>query len=237
MSRHLELVQAIQEVIETQGLAPGDKLPSERKLAAACNASRNSVREAIRVLTQQGILETRRGDGTYLSAKDQGLQGSLEQALSRKQRRDREVFALRRLLEPGVAALAAENATARDIRRLKALVYDQRRKQEANEDDTPLDTAFHLQLGYCTKNSVLVEVLLALHKVLEESRSCDLQNPLRRSMSPHAHNAIIDAIEARDAVEARRAMEQHLQEAEELAFPGVSESGASQIAPALPYKP
>lgn len=230
MARHAQLVQQILEFIQARNLAPGDKLPPERQLAELLGTSRNSVREALRALAQQGHLQSRPGDGTYVQQPDAEPAAALQQALESRKRRLHEVFALRRILESGLAELAAENATASDLTRLKALVYDQQRARETGQDGQHFDAAFHLQVARATHNQVLLDVMLALNTLLDESRCLDLQRPARVSVSPEAHLAIIDAIEARDPQRARKEMERHLRAAESLSFAQDLPSAASALA-------
>lgn len=63
---YIEIVKKIREIIETDQLKPGDKIPSERELAERLHAGRSSVREALRALELLGLIETRRGEGTFL---------------------------------------------------------------------------------------------------------------------------------------------------------------------------
>lgn len=64
------VITAINEIIKTKHLTAGDKLPSERYLSENLNISRSSVREALRALEMLGVIETRRGEGTYISEMD-----------------------------------------------------------------------------------------------------------------------------------------------------------------------
>lgn len=63
---YIEILRQIRSIIQEDGLGPGDKIPSERELAERLNAGRSSVREALRALELLGIIETRRGEGTYI---------------------------------------------------------------------------------------------------------------------------------------------------------------------------
>jgi len=218
MSRHEVLQRKILEYIEKRALAPGERLPPERRLAELLESSRNSVREAIRALAQQGRLQSRPGDGTYVLEPAGQDADWLQLRAAARRRRLQEIFALRRILEPGVAAMAAENATAADITRLKALVFDQQRAQQQGQDDSDLDAAFHQQLARATRNQVLCDVMQTLQGVLAESRAGELQPPRRRQLSPQAHYAVIEALEAGDAAGAQEAMRRHLEEVETLAF-------------------
>ena len=70
LKAYQRLSEKIQDAIEKGGLKVGDKLPPERALAETFGVSRNSVREAIRTLSEQGILKSRHGDGTYICGSD-----------------------------------------------------------------------------------------------------------------------------------------------------------------------
>lgn len=63
---YIEIVKKLREMIEVDGLKPGDKIPSERELSERLNAGRSSVREALRAIELLGLIETRRGEGTYI---------------------------------------------------------------------------------------------------------------------------------------------------------------------------
>lgn len=232
MSRLESIVSGIRELVVSQGLAPGDRLPPERVLAERFGVSRNSVRESLRILIEAGALESRRGSGTYLLVGADALtlqdttklQHKLEQQLSRKHRRLKDIFAFRRIIEPGMAALAAANATPRDVERLKAIVYDQQRAlagsgaQGEQHSGNELDTAFHLELARVSRNEVLLEVFSALENVFTESREREAQSSARRAYSPDGHFSIIQAIEEKDPERCHQAMEDHIHEAERLAL-------------------
>lgn len=215
MARHREILERIQGLIASGQLRCGDRLPPERTLAETFRVSRNSVREAIRALAERGVLESRRGDGTYVRAQDEGaLRLSFEEAFGAQRDKLREIFELRRVLEPGIAALAAQRASPRAIERLKVIACDQQRRLLAGEDDADLDAGFHRELALAVGNAALTGVLKAAGGILAESRSEFLQSPERRRASAAGHLRIIDALERRDPEACRRAMEEHLETVE-----------------------
>jgi len=117
-----EIAHQIELLISEGRLEPGDRLPPERALAGSFKVSRNCVREALRALAEKKLVESRQGDGTYVrddAASD--LARTFAEAFSAQRERIAEIFELRRAVEPGIAALAAEKATPRDIARLKAV--------------------------------------------------------------------------------------------------------------------
>ncbi|EPR42784.1 GntR domain protein [Desulfovibrio sp. X2] len=215
MSRFKQTLATLQEMIDSGQLSVGDKLPPERTLAERLGVSRNSVREAIRALAEQGVLESRQGDGTYVREQDEAmLRASFEQAFAAQAKRLEDVLQFRRMVEPDMAALAAANATEREIEEMKILVFDQQRRQLAGADDTDLDEAFHMLLARASGNEVLAAAMAALADMVAESRSEHLQSPRRRHDSLESHLRIIDAVEKRDATACKRLMEEHLERIE-----------------------
>ncbi|MGE4552139.1 MAG: FadR/GntR family transcriptional regulator [Desulfovibrionaceae bacterium] len=215
MARFQEVLEKLSALIESGSVRGGEKLPPERVLAETFGASRTSVREAIRILAERGVLESRQGDGTYLRAPGpdtdpDGLRRACAEAFDEHRRRLGEILAFRRILEPGVAALAAQNIAPAELERLKALACDQQRRLLAHADDADVDAAFHLALARATGNRVLVDVLTALAGILAQSRSEHLRGPERKRLSHRDHLRIIDALERRDPDLARRVMKEHL---------------------------
>jgi GntR family transcriptional regulator, transcriptional repressor for pyruvate dehydrogenase complex len=222
---HDKVRDRIQELILKGDLAVGAKLPSERSLAEQFNVSRNSVREALRVLTEHKIVHSRQGDGTYVCSREPiGPTNDLALAVQKQRTRLREIFEFRRLLEPQIAFLAASSITQAEIDRLKVVVFDQERRLIAGEEDLDLDTAFHVLLARAARNTVIVEVLKTLSEILNESRSGSLRTLDRRRASLRTHVLIVDALEKRNAEDAREAMRQHLLQVESATL-GIRNSG------------
>ena len=205
----------IQELIRSGEIRLGEKLPSERTLAERFGVSRNSVREAIRGLTEKKMVRSRRGDGTYLRAHlEKSPVPPLKRIMRAESGRLKEIFELRRMLEPQIAALAAGQMTKRSLKALKMLVFEQERRHLHGQDDAELDAAFHLRIAEATNNKLIVEVLKILDQILSESRSATLRNEDRQRVSMRTHYLIIDALERRDPAGARQAMTTHLLEVE-----------------------
>lgn len=195
--KHLydEIVNQIQYLIRKGELKVGDRLPSERKLAETFIVSRNCVREAIRILAEKKILESRRGDGTYICAcEETALVDSFAQAIQTQKKRLRDIFEFRRLIEPQIAFLAAQKITRKELDYLKILVFVQKRKFLTDKDASDLDTAFHLKIAMASKNTVFQEMVKTLNSVLAETRSEFLQSKERQKISVNAHIMIIDAL-------------------------------------------
>ncbi len=205
----------IQELIRSGEIRLGEKLPSERTLAERFGVSRNSVREAIRGLTEKSIVQSRRGDGTYLrSHLENSPVPPLRHVMRSESGRLKEIFEFRRMLEPQIAALAAGKMTKKGLKALKMLVFEQERRHVYGEDDAELDAAFHLQIAEAANNKLIVEVLKIIENILAEGRSVALRNEHRQKISVRTHYLIIDALERRDPAAAQQAMTVHLLEVE-----------------------
>jgi GntR family transcriptional repressor for pyruvate dehydrogenase complex len=220
MRRSQEIVEYLAQRMADGELAPGDRLPSERGLAASFGVSRGVVREALRHLAAQGVVESRLGDGAYVrEAPHAGLGRALARGMGSERQRLAHLFAFRRVLETGMAELAARHATARDLEALKSLAADQHRRlldapQAGGVGDGDLDAAFHLALAKATGNPVFAQAMRALTPLLAETRSAELLSPARRAASAQHHLRILDAVARRDPERARQAMERHLLDAE-----------------------
>ncbi|WP_169580630.1 MULTISPECIES: FadR/GntR family transcriptional regulator [Microbacterium] len=119
-----EAILKIREMITSGDLAPGDRLPPEKELSERLGLSRSSLREAVKALEVIRVLDVRRGDGTYVTSLEPRL---LLEAMAfvvdlHTDRSVLEIFAVRRILEPAAAALAAESITPDALARLDDMI-------------------------------------------------------------------------------------------------------------------
>ncbi len=128
------IVQQIRALISDGSWAPGDQIPPERELAERFRVSRTSVREALRALEMQGVIESRQGGGTFVrSAEPELLIPPLAAAILRGQRELGEVLEVCELLEPGVARYAALRASPEAVEELDAVLARQRASVEGDD--------------------------------------------------------------------------------------------------------
>ena len=114
------VLEQIKSLIEAGHLVPGIKLPGERELAKMLNVSRPSLREALKALSLLGAIENRPGDGTYLSdSYNQHLSEPISILLSINKGTLFDIFEARKILEVGVAALAAKRRTAKNLKAIE----------------------------------------------------------------------------------------------------------------------
>jgi GntR family transcriptional repressor for pyruvate dehydrogenase complex len=206
-----DIVQQFHALIRQGKLKHGDRIPSERDLSERLKVSRSSVREAIRSLELQGLVVSRRGSGTFINADNLDSVLALMAASLNPGRDDlADVFEMRHLLEPPIAALAAQRATREDVERLRRILEQQQKQIEAGKTGVESDTAFHFALASATHNTALIKVVSAVEDILQISRDLSLQEPGRPQRSLASHHEILETVVAGDAERSQRAMEHHL---------------------------
>jgi len=122
---------------------------------------------------------------------------------------------MRRLVEPGIAALAAERATPADILRLKEICAAQDQQTQRGISAVDSDSAFHLTIGQATHNSALQRLVASIVEILKPMRERSLQTPGRAHKSLASHREILLAVERHDPEQARQAMQRHIEAVEQ----------------------
>ena len=155
-----QVEEQLYEYITKLPLKAGDKLPNEFKLAEMFGVGRSTVREAVKLLVSRNVLETRRGSGTYV--KD--LVPTDLDPLNLRNVEDKVTLAmnlvdLRLILEPGIAELAAYNATDEEIEHLKDLCDTVEYKIEHDLYYIQDDIDFHTYIARCSKNKVVEQII------------------------------------------------------------------------------
>jgi len=219
------IVDQIHALIREGRWAPGDQIPPERELAERFRVSRTSVREALRALEMQGIIESRQGGGTFVrSADTEALVPPLAAAILRGRREMAEVLEVRELIEPGLARLAAMRATPEAVAELEQTLERQR---DAIAHDRPFvdeDTAFHYTLARAADNHILLRLHNVILDVLRESRQTYLHVRDRPQMSLRGHEAILAAVRLNDGDAAQRASLAHITEVRDGILRALSET-------------
>ena len=213
---HEEVFSQIHELIKEGRFKARDQLPSERELAEIFKVSRTSVREALRALESQGLIISRTGMGNFVvDLPLEALVGPLARLLIDEKNALADVFELRKLIEPHIAALAAERATKNDVAQLKRIVAKQTEAVNSGMTGVEADAEFHFTIGRATRNQALQKLVSGLMELLSPSREDSLQTDGRRKASVDAHRRIIAAIEKQDKNRARGEMLRHIEQVEE----------------------
>lgn len=213
-----DIVVQIHDLIKKGRLKHDDQLPNEKELSETFKVSRSTVREAILSLETMRLVERRQGDGTYVIATtEEALVQPLASSLFGEKDDLIDIFYLRTIIEPEVAQIAAENATAEEIEELEKILAQQETAL-AGGQEVHTDSAFHHLLARMAKNRILERLLLAVVDLLGETRDEYLQSEERRRGSAKGHRQILDAIRARNGKAARQAMLRHLADVEKIIF-------------------
>jgi GntR family transcriptional regulator, transcriptional repressor for pyruvate dehydrogenase complex len=156
-------IDKIRERIVSGAWGPGDRLPRESELAAELGLSRNSLREAVRALSQLRVLEVRQGDGTYVSSLEPGLLLESTGFISHLLLGDTEIelYEVRRILEAAAAALAAGRIDAHGKHEL-AESLDRMREARNVEELVEADVDFHAVIAKAAGNAVLTSLLASV---------------------------------------------------------------------------
>lgn len=203
------VAERIQQLIREQQMKPGTRLPSERELAASLCVSRASLREGIVALELGGVVEVRGGSGVYVRTLPASADDVTEAGPG-----PFEVLYARSMIEGEVASMAAKHASPVALQAILAALLEMERSHEDRSSNELADRNFHLAIAHASGNSALVGVIDYLwrqrsslwHRLKEHYRTEEL-----RKSTLLDHRAIFDAIVARDAPGARRAMRMHLE--------------------------
>jgi DNA-binding FadR family transcriptional regulator len=215
-----KIAQDLMQRILTGEYDDASILPSERVLQDAYGVSRTVVREALKLLAARGLVTTGSGQGAVIGKNlTAPAIDALLLAFHRAHVRLDDLLNTRLLIEPEIAALAAQHATPLQIRRLHELsqaladLAESDQPAQAASRSYDLNAQFHTMLAQASQNPVL-EILIAILVgiIWRQQNTADLrQPPERHAHTAQQHEAIVHAVAARDPAAARRAMLAHLE--------------------------
>lgn len=217
--------EQLKDQLSDGSFSVGDKLPPERDIAQRMSVSRATVRDAMIMLELDGLVEVRKGSGTYVVAiptDDHTLESNDAKnhgAKSHNLSDDMGVFEMlqaRQLIESHIAEFAATQVTKTDILRLEEALVQEREAIANHEDNEQGDRAFHMALANATQNSSLVDVAERLWVQRQTSQAWVV---LHRRLTDidyrekwlDEHQKILTALKRRQPKEAGLAMWQHLE--------------------------
>ena len=202
--------QIYQYILETP-IAVGAKLPNEFELGDRFSVGRSTIREAVKLLISRGILEVRRGSGTYVVSTTPvdmdplGL-GAVEDKMALALALD--LVNVRIILEPGIAEMAALNATQEDVLKLRNLCDSVERKIKIGDSYIEDDIAFHTCVAECSKNKVVEQLIPII-----DTAVLMFVNVTHKKLTDETimtHRAVTEAIAEHDPIGAKTAMMMHM---------------------------
>jgi GntR family transcriptional regulator, transcriptional repressor for pyruvate dehydrogenase complex len=213
---YLQIADKLRGLIEQQDFAPNGRLPSERELALTLGVSRPSVREALVALELEGRVEIRMGSGVYIVA---GPAVKAPRAEAELGESPIEIMNARSVIEGAIAASVAPFVKPKALKTLRTL-YDAMAREVSNgQVPNTTDRAFHVTIAQMSGNDVLARTVGGLY----DERHSPLSSTLRGHFEGEEtwlaalgeHLEILEALEARDPVQAQAAMQRHMRKSAE----------------------
>lgn len=210
---HQQIADRIQEMVTTQRIQPGEKLPTERDLAQMLGVSRPTIREAMRLMQHRGLVSRKPGGGTYLiHLGTDAVAESVERYFWVKDCSYDDMMQVREMLEPNAAGLAAQNVTPEGLA-LLADKLEQLKLGFQSGDPRKLastDSAFHIAIADASGNKLLAAMCASIDHLVrrwnEISSAEVFDEPATKS-----HQTIFEAIRDRDPARARAAAQSHIE--------------------------
>lgn len=202
----------IRSQIESSGLAPGEKLPTESTLMQRYGVSRSTVREAMKLLQAENVVEIRRGLGSFVASKTGIGPDPLGLRFEEQAHLLEELMEVRLLLEPGIAECAARRRGDADIALMEKAISDMEKAAENGEDYDAYDYRFHTAVAEGTHNRVLERMFPVILEAIEKGyeQTAYLHGSVERALS--YHRRILGAIRKQNAPEAGRLARLHIEQ-------------------------
>lgn len=210
---YVQVIDYIRQEILLGNLAVGMRLPAERNLSETLNISRNSVREALRIMEIMGTVVSVRGSGHYISNNFEGmLIESLSMMFMLNELTFKQISQLRYALEMRSFALAIQNITEEDLQELQSIILllDDGPSEEEN---VILDKKLHYTIARASGNQLFVQILQALSDVMDrfiaDLRQDIMQDDKRKAKLFESHRRIVDCIQRKDIIGGYSAIDEH----------------------------
>jgi GntR family transcriptional repressor for pyruvate dehydrogenase complex len=222
LAREATLAQRVEDELERliveSRLGEGDRLPSERELAAQFGVSRTVVREAVRALAAKRLVDVGAGRGIVVRAPSAASAGQSMELLLRMQAGGADadkVSEVRRVLENEIASLAAARRTDADLSALQRILEEASQRQDDPDAYIRTDVDFHSQLARSTHNELFVIILDSVAAVMTEVRLLTLRIPGIATLALEHHRRVFEAVQEGAPDKARAAMDAHMDQAAE----------------------
>ncbi len=209
------IAQQIRSAIRNGIIKSGERLPPERELVKRFQASRISVREALKGLETSGLITIKPGSGAFVAEMDTKAISEPLSSILRIQRTPlKEITEARLILEPTIAKLATEKMTSESIQQLEQNIQNALKKVKSHSPSTVENIGFHSLLASATQNRVISLTIKTLLDVTEEM-TLEIKNNLskRVEISKYAilfHKRILEAIKAKDSQKVYQLMQKHV---------------------------
>lgn len=186
------VMERIKEALINRELKPGDRLPTESELCSSMGVGKSSVREAIKMLEVLGVVESRQGDGTFIAASiPENSVNPLVYQLLIDYGSNADILELRSMFEPAYTLLAMRNANEDDLREIRRVSEEFRRKVEAGTQQADDDLEFHLAVLHATHNPFVIRLGVTVMQLFRASIGVSMRQIPERAVADHKR--ILDA--------------------------------------------
>lgn len=196
-----KIIGELTKAISGGRYAIGEKLPSEFELMEELNVSRNSLREAMKMLATMGIVEIRRGDGTYICSQFKpSILDSIIYSLIFESSTDEEIIELRQTLDEAVIKMAMQKCSPDEIAVLQEYVNKMRHYFKTGDisEAAKCDYNFHLFLTECCKNIFLSRIVKGVYQLFEQSIEKNIRTENDFAKADNYHQDIVNCLINKD---------------------------------------
>ena len=210
------IVEQIENLIRKGTLKPDDKLLPERELAKKFNVSRSSVREALNILQEKGLIVSIQGDGTFIRPlTDSIVQDGVKSFMKRDPATAWELMDIRKTLELWAVKRATEMLDENSANAIKEMFYDLEKDYKLGKRSENSDTEFHLSVIKAAKNTVLTHMMTSIFQVLRDAVDTGREYLLdvkgfSKEKLFNQHKMVFDAIIKKDPLMAENNLRKHL---------------------------
>jgi len=206
-----QVVARVYELIQRDGLKPGDRLPPERELAKQLGISRPSLRSGLGSLISMGVLQSRQGAGTFIVDGPPALDSEPLRLLAELHGFSFDhMFETRSILEVGAAGLAAEHATGEQLATMAEEIAEMFAALKDPQQFLVHDMAFHQAVAAASGNPTLATLMEMVSAILYERRRQTIDRAHDFNEALELHRRVYRAIRSRNPEEAREAMREHI---------------------------
>lgn len=189
---------------------PGSKLPNENVLSEELGVSRTTLREAVRILSTEGVLEIRRGRGTFVREDFKISRPEEMSSLNKARVKARDLYEMRLIFEPEAAYYAALRATEEEIQRILALGAEIERRIRQRKDRTEVEQSFHKSIAKATHNEFMNQLMPVIYEGINKGVRLSEFHEEAVQATLTDHKILMDFLKERNGEGARNAMRIHI---------------------------
>lgn len=212
-----QVADSIKKKIQDGEFKVGDKIPGEREMGIELSVSRNTVREAYKILEAYGYITAKHGTGVFVATPEHQIQ-KMTEAFFVSSDQINDFFSVRKILEEWTVKWSIENSNEEQFRELEHILEEANEILRAGEVNyerlAELDHKFHLTLANNSNNIVLIRIMNFLIDLLSESRTKSIQIPGRALQSVQEHAKILEAMKQNNINLAQKYMKEHIESVE-----------------------